>query len=221
MRPVVKGSAPRSYSHWGQARNDLANQIGWYCSYCEMGVSNMIEVEHIVPRNHGGPELDWENFLLSCKYCNTVKSSNNLARDGYIWPDRDNTDLAFVYSELNVIEPKNNGIRREGRATIDLTGLDRGPNGLNLPTDADSRWIFRIQAWLVAKLSRENWNKRPSPEMADQIAKTAIGTGFFSIWMKIFEDTPQVQSEIKNQFPNTYSTEDALGQRIVRPSGII
>lgn len=61
----------------------LANQEG-YCSYCEMGVRNMVEVEHVVPRNHGGAPLEWENFLLSCRYCNGIKSNKNISRAGYI-----------------------------------------------------------------------------------------------------------------------------------------
>jgi hypothetical protein len=221
MRPVAKGTAPRVYSHWGQARNDLATQIGWYCSYCEMGVSNMIEVEHIVPRNHGGAKVDWDNFLLSCKYCNTVKSNNNTSRTGYVWVDRDNTDLTYKYSEKDIIVPVANGIAAEAAATITLVGLNRNPGTPNVPTDADSRWIFRFQAWFIAKSSLENWNKKPSTEMAYQIALTAKGTGFYSIWMTVFDGVTQVQDAIRNEFPNTYSSADAAGNRVVRAGGII
>jgi hypothetical protein len=221
MRPVIRGTAPNNYSHWGQARNDLAAKIGWYCSYCEMGVTNMIEVEHIVPRDHQGAPLDWNNFLLSCKYCNTVKSNNNVGTDGYVWPDRDNTDLTFNYSQLNVIEPVNNGVRTEAQATIDLMGLDRRPGGRRRPTQADSRWIHRLEAWLAARRSLKNWNGTPSPAMADQIALTAKGHGFYSVWMNVFKDIPDVLDAIRNEFPNTYNNIDVSGTRILRAGGII
>lgn len=47
-----------------------------------MRMSNMPEVEHVIPRAHGGAAMDWDNFLLSCKYCNTCKGDRILSRDG-------------------------------------------------------------------------------------------------------------------------------------------
>ncbi|MDH5397061.1 MAG: HNH endonuclease [Cyclobacteriaceae bacterium] len=223
MRPVDKGKSPNVYKNWKDARNDLAIRLGWYCSYCEMPVSNMLEVEHIVPRNHGGAPLSWENFLISCKYCNTIKSDNNTSRDGYLWPDRDNTDLAFNYSEKNIIEPEqeNGFIEKAANATIKLLGLDRRPGGTNEPTDADTRWILRLQAWLIAKLSLENWKKLPDQNMADQIAKTAFGTGFYSVWKKVFENEPQVIDAFIKVFPNTYNEKDEHLKRKIRPGALI
>ncbi len=42
MRPINKGSAPRIYARYQDARDDLASIIGWYCSYCEMPVKNLL-----------------------------------------------------------------------------------------------------------------------------------------------------------------------------------
>lgn len=221
MRPVDKGIAPQVYTHWGNARNDLGNKLDWCCSYCEMKVTNMLEVEHIVPRNQGGAPLDWENFLISCKYCNTVKSDNNISRNGYIWPDRDNSDLAFSYSEQFVIQPATPAIQPQAQATINLMGLDRKPGGPNLPTEADSRWIFRLQAWLIAKSSLNNWHTNPTQAMADQIALTAYGHGFYSIWMTVFNDVPIVINAIRNEYRSTYFQLDAAGNRTIRQNGII
>jgi len=97
MRPINKGFAPRQYIRYQDARNDLASRIGWYCSYCEMPVRNLLAIEHIVPRNKGGSELDWHNLLLSCTYCNSVKSDNNNSRLNYYWADIDNTFWCFTY----------------------------------------------------------------------------------------------------------------------------
>ncbi len=221
MRPINRIAAPNVYKHWGDARNDLAAAFGWYCSYCEMSVTNMLEVEHVVPRSHGGDPLNWNNLLLSCKYCNTIKLNNNRSRDGYVWPDRDNSDLAFKYSEHNVIEPTISIIENEAEESIRLMGLNRRPGGLNRPTEADSRWLLRIEAWRIAKLSLANWRKVPIPEMAEQIALTALGTGFYSIWVTVFAGIPEVLTEIKMKFPNTYNDLDLAGIRIVRAGGII
>ncbi len=54
MRPVDKGTSPKTYTNYQDARDDLADRIEWVCSYCEMGVKNMINVEHVVPLAKGG-----------------------------------------------------------------------------------------------------------------------------------------------------------------------
>ena len=209
MRPVDKGNAPRQYGNYGEARHDLAERIGYYCSYCEMPVKNSIEVEHILPVNQGGNRVDWNNFLLSCKYCNTIKSDNNDNLDNYLWPDRDNTDLAFDYSEVDVITPKDNledDLSFLALNTINLTGLDRVPGGINEPTMADTRWISRYEAWEKAKRAFLRWNDLPQnidndtkQTLAKQIADTALG-GHYSIWCKVFENVTEVLTEIDNVY---------------------
>lgn len=221
MRAVDKGDSTKSYQQYQEARNDLADRIGWYCSYCEMAVTNMIEVEHVVPRDQGGATLDWENFLLSCKYCNTVKGARNTSRDGYIWPDRDNSDIAFEYSKTGKISAGNTRVKVEAEATINLMGLDRTPGMINEPSKADSRWISRLQVWLIAKQSYQNWIEKPIPEMASQISLTAMGTGFYSIWCKVFEQQSSVLDQIRNRFPGTHFNMDPEGNRLPRPNGII
>lgn len=223
MRSVDKGAAPRTYTHYKAARNDLANRIGWYCSYCEMPVKNMIEVEHIHPVAHGGNELDWGNFLLSCRYCNGIKSNNNADRAGYFWPDVDNTPLAFVYSELHIIEPADGLPAHEAtmaRATINLTGLNRTPHSGNEPTDADSRWIARINAFGVINESYNDWFTCQTPEFARQIARTATGHGFYSFWMLKFAGIQLVIDAIIAEYVGTYLPQyDAMGIKMIRPMG--
>jgi len=207
MRPVNKGTAPKIYTHYRNARNDLASQIGWYCSYCEMPTNNMIEVEHIIPTNHGGRELEWENFLLSCKYCNTIKSNNNTSREGYLWPDTNNPMATILYMPFEIqpnfllnLLPSTIQLTN---ATIQLTGIDRHPSSLNEPTQAGSRWIHRDEAWLTAARSYSNWKKVSNNEMLDAITNAALGIGFFSIWMTIFENELRVKEALINAFPGT------------------
>lgn len=226
MRPIDKGKAPRTYTDYGQARHDLAEKIGYYCSYCEMKVFQGIEVEHILPQNQGGAVLDWDNFLLSCKYCNTIKSDHNSNITDYFWPDRDNTDLVFEYSEGNVIKPKSTlktDFKPIAENTINLTGLDRIPSGENEPTKADTRWRSRKEQWDKAKDSLARWQKAPIPEMAEQIASTSL-EGHYSIWIKVFENQKVVLDEIDRVYKTKYSLFKQLdneGKRELRLGGLI
>lgn len=220
MRSVAKGDALNSYSNYKGARNDLAARIGWFCSYCEMSVHNMIEVEHIRPINKGGEELDWENFLLSCRYCNSVKKDRNDGRDGYLWPDQDNTSVAFTYSEDKIIEPAPNlppAVERYAQETIDLTGLNRAPHSGQKPTDTDSRWIKRIEVWGIIHDSYQDWLTNQSEVTARLIGWIASGHGFYSCWIKQFSDFPLVLEAINNSFSGTYRPVYIDGQLQVRP----
>jgi len=222
MRPVDKGNAPKQYSHYRKARNDLAGRIGWYCSFCEMPTKNMIEVEHVVPIENGGAELDWENFLFSCRYCNSVKLDRNTSRNGYFWSDKHNTFLAFTYQSaiIKANGQLNSSQVRIAQSTIDLMGLDRYPGGSNKPTNADTRWISRHESWRVANTSLADWNSSPSESMRRQIGRTASGTGHFSIWMEVFKNEPEVRKELISSFTgicrNCFNAE---GNPIPRPNG--
>jgi len=226
MRPVNKGTAPKVYISYSEARHDLAAKIGYYCSYCEMKVFNSIEVEHILPQNQGGNVVDWDNFLLSCKYCNTIKSDHNNNLLDYVWPDIDNTDLVFNYSEAKVIEPKypkGSPLEIKAQKTIDLMGLDRIPGGLNIPTKADTRWRSRNEAWDKAKLNLIRWNRNPSNEIAEIIADCAILSGHYSIWCEVFKSVPVVLVEIEREYTakGLYKEYDANGNRVIRPNANI
>ena len=185
-----------------------------------MKVYNSIEVEHILPQNQHGAIVDWNNFLLSCKYCNTIKSDHNNNLIDYVWPDLDNTDLVFTYSEANVIEPNstlNNALKPKAQLTIKLTGLDRIPGSHIEPTKADTRWKSRKETWDLAKLSFIDWKEAPVPAMARQIGRTALN-GNYSIWSEVFKTVPQVLVEIDKEYraKGLYKEFDANHNRIVR-----
>jgi hypothetical protein len=221
MRAVEKGDAPNVYTQHRAARNDLTGVIGWYCSYCEMGVRNMIEVEHIVPQANGGAPLDWENFLLSCRYCNGCKGNDNQDRDGYLWPDRDNTDMVFDYNEATVMHPMpGTGVEVEAAATIDLMKLARYTAGLNRPTIADTRETARLDAWQSAKKVLSIYQNNPSLEKAKLIGTVAKWAGFYSIWMTVFAGIDDVKAQIVANFKGTYTTAVG-GVRIVRDGAVI
>jgi 5-methylcytosine-specific restriction endonuclease McrA len=74
MRPVTRGAAPRAYTAYSQAIGDLEDRLGIYCSYCERRLPVSLAVEHVVPKSLE-PTLEtcWDNFLLGCTNCNSVK----------------------------------------------------------------------------------------------------------------------------------------------------
>lgn len=218
MRPVLKEHPPGIYTRYSHARNDLAARVGWYCSYCEMPVMNMIEVEHVIPRDNGGEELSWTNFLLSCKYCNTVKSARNISRVGYFWPDLHNTFLIFKYAQAKAISINSDLLTLDqvvmANATIALIGLDREPGSANQPTEADTRWVSRYAAWNIALRSLANWRalEEDSPALLEQIILTAKATGHFSIWMEVFKNFPAIKYQLIQAFPGTnFNFFDQMG----------
>jgi len=237
MRAIDKGNSPKAYSSYRDARPDLASLIGYYCSYCEMGTNNMIEVEHVHPVHNGGNELNWNNFLLSCKYCNTVKSNNNQDRNGYFWPDIDNTDLLFNYTlDIYVLEIKKGVLsptqEANAQALIKLVGLNRYPGSSNEPTEADTRWRLRDETTITAMSSFNRWcllinepdNNPLKIMLAEQIADTST-VGFYSIWCKIFENEPMVLNKIdklwETRFRNFKKFDQTNNSRIIRPGGNI
>ena len=107
MRPVSKGEIPRKedgsnreYTSYGQAKDDLRDRIDSFCSYCEMNIENQPDIEHVSPKSTN-PDLEttWSNFLLACKPCNIIKSNDNENRDGYVFPDTNNTSFLYEYSK--------------------------------------------------------------------------------------------------------------------------
>jgi hypothetical protein len=240
MRAVEKGVAPKIYTKYQDAQADLIGKIGAYCSYCEMPIVNMPSIEHVISLFRGGSQLDWENFLLACWHCNGIANKGvvNLSRVGYLWPDRDNTHLAFIYSQFIpkvTVNPQvitsvsvnprltNAQVLAAAQNTIDLVGLDKYPSAgaSKEPTEKDLRWLYRFEAWRMAQTSLQNWHKKPNTAMAHQIGMTAKFCGFYSVWTTVFQNEPDVIPEIERHFIGTYNLVDAAGLPIRRAQGFI
>ena len=100
MRPINKGMPPYTgITRYQQAEPYLEERLGRYCSFCEMRVNNHLAVEHKESKKSGGALTDWDNLLLACSYCNSRKLEKIKRGDmaKWIWPDQDNTFLAFTY----------------------------------------------------------------------------------------------------------------------------
>ena len=81
----------------------------------------------MVPKSlHPDRELDWNNFLLGCVNCNSVKGNQDVADGDILWPDRHNTMLALAYSPggfVRVAEELSHGLKRRAGVLVDLVGF--------------------------------------------------------------------------------------------------
>lgn len=222
MRPLDKGIPQKDYSDYSDAKPGLKARNGPFCAYCEMPVRDLGYVDHVHPLANGGAALDWSNFLLSCFFCNRTKWNNNQNREGYLWPDIDNTDLAFEYNKQFIIKPFAELADQQKKASqnlINLTGIDRTADDSSLK---DTRWRNRNEAWAKAEAMYEAWQTGLNqPGLRIAIPEVAHSTGFYSIWMAVFATVPEVQNAIRQKFPNTYQQVDEHGRRIIRPGALI
>lgn len=63
MRPIDKGAAPAAYRDYRDARKDLEQRLGLYCSYCERRFRTGLAVEHKAAKGiHPDQALDWDTL---------------------------------------------------------------------------------------------------------------------------------------------------------------
>jgi len=235
MRPVNRGNVPSdpanadceiTFSDYKDARDHLTKRIGDFCSYCESGIQIGIHVEHIQPRvHHPGLQTSWSNLILACTHCNSIKGDADIALDDYFWPHLDNTYRAFEYW-TDAVPKVAAGLNLQERCiaenTLKLTGLDRCPGHPQF-SERDLRWLKRREAWGMALTARKSLAAQPTEEMRRQILQTALCKGFWSVWMAVFADDPQMQQALVRGFPGTAADEcfDSDGRPMYRPQGKI
>lgn len=213
MRPVNKGEAPdKEFKKYQEAEPYLEERLGAYCSFCELPINHVPEVEHKEAKAKGGDELAWANLLLSCKYCNTRKGTVVAKgdKDQYLWPDEDDTFHAFSYDmdipQLNETYLQKQGEVKKQRAEnlFNLLKLDNVPM---TPAIKDRRFAMRNEVRNYALGSKEGWNKvKESSEKLlylQQIEMLAKASGFFSVWMNVFKDDAEVKKMLIAAFKGT------------------
>jgi uncharacterized protein (TIGR02646 family) len=230
MRPVERGDVPidengntLEFKEYGDAREYLIGRMGSYCSYCEIRHPTLA-VEHIQPKSLVAElEKDWDNFLLACPSCNSVKSNKIINTNNfhdYFWADCDNTFRAFRYEKDRApqIDLTLNATNQQiAQNTLDLTGLDRERGHLKF-----SRKDKRNEAWAKAERAKFNLYRLPTNEMREQIIDTATSTGFWSVWMTVFADDVDMRQRLIDAFCGTSSNcFDAATQAIPRNGGQI
>ncbi|EKT3967480.1 HNH endonuclease [Flavobacterium psychrophilum] len=208
MRPVDKSlyvANQVAYNPYGNAKPDLIEAIGKYCSYCEReGFSSSLDVEHIQDKSTY-PHLEtlWINFLLACKNCNSIKGTKEVDFTNIILPHTDNTFIPFEYLESGYIKIKDEisePLRSKANALITLVGLDRRP-GIASYSTKDDRWQERKQAWELSQKYNQKYIAGKCE--IDTIIDLSKSYGFWSIWMHAFEGFPEVQRELIDQFRGT------------------
>jgi hypothetical protein len=131
--------------------NELADEVrqraGYRCEYCRVpqaAFQRPLHIEHIVARQHGGPDTP-DNLALSCWQCNLKKGPNLSGIDpetGRITPlfhprmDRwaDHFAAKVATSILLAIEIR--GLTPVGRATVQVLGMND-----------ETRQILRYELW--------------------------------------------------------------------------
>jgi uncharacterized protein (TIGR02646 family) len=217
MRPVERGAVPlqpngtaKVYTDYVDARKDLIDRMGEFCSYCNMHLNTSLAVEHVQPKDQNPSlALTWTNFLLACTNCNSIKGSRNIDAtnlNDYYWPDLHNTHLPFVYDQHGRvgISPFLSAPQRQiAQNTLDLFGLQRYPN---LAQASDRRWVNRKQAYdyaleMLADLPSFTPTQRPL--VIRYICNMAYESGFFSVWFEVFQAHDDIRAALINRFQGT------------------
>ena len=224
MRPVVKGDTPKkadnitnkTYSPYSKSKDDLAETIGGYCSFCEIwGYSSSIAVEHVQAKKciendieiYAHLEEVWDNFLLACVHCNSIKSSKNVILNNYHLPHLTNTFKCIDYGQGGIVATAIalNGNPQElvkVNNLISLVGLDRRPGKPNYSSKG-RRWKNRRATWELAEKYLLKYNNGNAE--VDTICDLASQRGFWSIWMKIFENELAVKTALIQTFLGTFT----------------
>lgn len=220
MRPIRRGESPRSvdFDDYKDAKKELVSRLGGYCSYCERPIHTNLAVEHIQPKSgaNGHPSLRgrWSNFLLACVNCNSTKKDKSLNLDQTLLPDRDNTFLAYQYTPDGCVQTGDHlppTVKAYAGNTLGLVGLDK-PLESNLDSSGASvsldRASQRMQVWAEAQnakalLSHCETNNGALKEI---ITRLALAKGFFSVWMAVFSDKPDMKLRFIRAFKGTESS---------------
>jgi uncharacterized protein (TIGR02646 family) len=204
MRPIKRGTSPqaRDYEHYRDAFPDLVSRLGPYCTYCERRIPTLLAVEHIQPKGlsqYAALIGRWDNFVLGCANCNGTKKDKDVVLADVLLPDRDNTAAAFAYTADGKVAPAQGLTPSQRQMAVDtlaLCGLDKGPSQVtdeNGQIVAIDRYAQRLETWAMALTSKDDLAETPTAGMRRQIVKTAQASGFFSIWLQVFDDDAQMR----------------------------
>ncbi|MEO1075190.1 MAG: HNH endonuclease [Bacteroidota bacterium] len=210
MRPVDKGPTTGTYTTYGQAKPDLLDRLGDYCSYCERRIETHLAVEHVQPKSREPAlELAWSNFLLGCVHCNSSKGDTPIDLEDFVWPDTDNTLRAFVYEEGGIVKPAPDlspVLKAKAQALIRLVGLDKypgNPDRSRRPSSSDLRWLRRLEALEKARRTRDIVENYDAPATRELAVQSFAGYGMFSIWYAVFEGDADMRRRLVEALPGT------------------
>ncbi|MHC2259065.1 HNH endonuclease [Sinorhizobium meliloti] len=215
MRPIRRGQSPQAgeFDPYQSARDHLRGRLGCYCSFCERRVEASLAVEHIEPKghpDHAHKVGTWTNFLLACANCNATKGKVPVPLDELLLPDRDNTFVAFEYTEDGAVSVRAGLSEQQmvaAQKTLTMAGLDKegyeflDDNGKQVVVD---RVSGRQEIWSSALVAREELEAEGlTPRRLSFVSRFAQASGGFSIWMKVFEGMPEVLATLIADHPGT------------------
>lgn len=212
MRPVRRGASPQGmdFSDYQDAKPFLISRLGSYCSFCERRIPAGLAVEHIQAKIHP-QHIDligrWENFLLACVNCNATKGDKDVDPLRILLPDRDNTFAAFTYEQDGSVGPSATLSAAQQKLVADslsLTGLDKK---ISAATDENGKLVAidrvsqRMEAWLAALDAKRDVDANPGNEAVTRlVVRSALATGFFSIWMAVFDGNVELRDRLIDAF---------------------
>jgi hypothetical protein len=246
MRPVRRGANPISgdFSDYKKAKPELVSRIGsgWfngihvasYCSYCERRFETNLAVEHIQPKGLKVGSIKpyahlvgtWTNFLLACVNCNSTKKDKDVVLSEVLLPDRDNTFIAYEYLKdgtINITAPSRH-LYNCAEETLKMVGLDKAAihtADANGRTIALERVFQRMNAWLYISDSKQTIDSEPNSEATRKATvRFALATGFFSIWIKVFEDDADMRNRLIDAFAGTRESGcfDSVTTAVITPA---
>lgn len=215
MRPVKRGPSPQlgDFANYNTAKPYLVGRLGPYCSYCERRINANLAVEHIQPKglvSYAALEGRWSNFLLACVNCNSTKLNKDVVLSAVLLPDRDNTFSVFEYTadgEIEISNAVSPAIRLAADSLLKLVGLNKEmlktPDENNKQIALD-RFSQRLEAWGTAALAKDLINNALDSENTRIcVTALALATGFFSIWMAVFAQDPDMRNRFIDGFHGT------------------
>lgn len=224
MRPIDRGpvpsvnGAPKVVSDYKSWRADLINRIGSYCCFCNIPLTDSIQVEHVIAQDlNAALALDWNNMLLACGPCNRSKSNQPCPPDTHYLPQFHNTHLAFQASNVlphprlantDVVYLAYRGApakQLKANNTIELCKLNQDTTRM-VAQATDLRWKYRLGTLSQSIIVRSFWDQLDpnlQGEFIDSLIVIVEGKGFWSIWFEAFADVPPVRQALVERFPGT------------------
>jgi len=153
-------------------------------------------------------------MLLACGPCNLAKSNKPVDFITYYFPEEHNTILPFriranAFNSAAFVEPNIQLTPYQfakAQVTIDLTHLNTTDHRKDIVV---IRWKKRNDAIKAVFSTHEMYidlkvvNGANAAKYADNVAKIAMGIGFFSLWFEKFYNEPLVIEQLILQIPGT------------------
>lgn len=199
MRPLQRPDNEKTYKRYQNYLKSLIVSFGQYCSYCER--PDKLDVEHVVPKSKDdGLKVEWSNLLLGCARCNRdFKKNKNDSREGYLWPDTDDTFHAFVYEETGRVIVNRELDAATQEAAENLKQLVKLDDGLEQQKTLN---LGRRDTFRRARMMKELFSIGAMDVDALMMMASA---SYWSVWMTVFADVPEVKERLLNEpaFPGT------------------